>query len=243
MVVVIVAAPAEQLVAHQFPGAVEVPDLPPGARRALHARGARHPGVLVGAERGSRRPRRRGARPRSCAFQGGGQGRRVLDGLAAALGQVLQHRVGGVPEQRDPPLHPRRDGQPVIHRPPVVPAEQRDGLPDVVAAGREALLQLRGVAPVLFAAPVGVAAEHRDLVVHPPAAQRVLHQVQAGPDPGDHVAQVGVAGDLLHGDGAAVGDVAGADGLVVAEHPCGCASAARRRRSPRRRRRSGRRGS
>src|SRR6516165_971464 len=52
VVMVIVAAPAEQLVAHQLPGPVEVPDLPPGTRRALHPRGALRPGVLVGAQRG-----------------------------------------------------------------------------------------------------------------------------------------------------------------------------------------------
>ena len=80
-----------------------------------------------------------------------------------------------------------------------------------VAAGREALFQLRRVTPVGLAAPEGVAAEHRDLVVHLPAAQRVLHQVQAGPDPRDNVTQVGVPGDLLHRDGTAVGDVSGAD--------------------------------
>jgi hypothetical protein len=41
--------------------------------------------------------------------------------------------------------------------------------------------------------------------------------VQAGPEPGDHVAQVGVPLDLLHRDRAAVGHETGVDRLVVGE--------------------------
>jgi hypothetical protein len=73
-----------------------------------------------------------------------------------------------------------------------------------------------GGAPVLLAAERLGRLEHRDLVEHLAAAQRVLDEVAARADVDDDVGLGDVVlADLLDRDGAPVGDVGGVDRLVA----------------------------
>src|SRR6185437_13326884 len=96
----------------------------------------------------------------------------VLDGLAGALGQVLQHRVRRVAEQGDPAAGPARQRLPVVHRPPSVPPQETGRLAYLGAAGPERLVELPRTAPLAVGEPrigrVPAAAEHGDLVVDLP---------------------------------------------------------------------------
>jgi hypothetical protein len=79
------------------------------------------------------------ARPPTCQIspQVLGQRRGVLDRLAGALGEVLEHRVGGVAQQGHPTRRPARGREPVVHRPAAVSEQRRERHPDRLAGGGE----------------------------------------------------------------------------------------------------------
>lgn len=89
---------------------------------------------------------------------------------------------------------------------------------DRLTQALEGGVQLVGGPPVLLAGQGLRRLEHRHLVEHVAAAQRVLHEVAPRPDV-QHDVGVGhvVLPHHLDGDGAAVGDVRRVDRLVVAE--------------------------
>jgi hypothetical protein len=205
-------ASAQQFVSEQLGDAVYVPDLAPGPGGSLHPRRPwRALGHVAGQSLAERPtgPARRGQFSREHG--------RVLQRLASALRQVLQHGMSRVAQQSHPAAGPVRHRQAVQHRPAVVDAQRRQGLPHVLTAAREGGPEFGRVAPVGFPAQVGLALEDGHLVVHPAGAQRVLDKVQAGPDPGHHIAQVRVPLHLLHRDRAPVRDESGVDGFIVGE--------------------------
>ena len=151
--------------------------------------------------------------PRGDGLQGGG----VLEGLAGALGEVLQHRVRGVAGQGDVAVHPVLDRDTVEHGPALHVAEVVERRPDLRHAVPVGLAQL-GVALVdELTGGEGRRAVDGHGVEQLPLAQRVLHEVALGAHPHDHGLHVPGVGDLRDRQRAAVGHVLGADGLVVGE--------------------------
>jgi hypothetical protein len=206
--------PGEQLVPEHGPGTVDMPDVAPQPRCALHPRGMRRarPGVS-GECRGNH-----GAIRARAAPQRARQDVRVLDRLASALREVLQHRVSGVTEQRDAAAGPVLHRRPVAHGPAAVPPQRRQGFPHAGAADGERGVQLLRAAPVRLSRGEAPAAEDGDLVVQGAGAQRVLDEMQARADPRHHLVEPGMPGHLAHVDRAAVGDISSFDQRIVAEH-------------------------
>ena len=109
----------QQFVADELGHPAHVPDLTPRARGPLHACGPRRAHGRVAGQSLAVRAAGRGRRG-----QLGGQDGRIFQGLAGALGEVLQHGMGRIAEQCHPALGPVPRRQPVQHRPPVVDAER-----------------------------------------------------------------------------------------------------------------------
>ena len=87
----------EQRITHQPSNAVEVLQLAKGASGLLNPGGA---GNSFGFVREKRFP------PIGMAPQRIAETNRIFQRLTGTLRDVLQHRMGGVPEQRDPPARP-----------------------------------------------------------------------------------------------------------------------------------------
>ncbi len=92
----------------------------------------------------------------------------------------------------------------------------------ICARAREGRVELVGCAPVVLAGQRLGRLEDGDLVEHLAAAQRVLHEVAAGPDVDDDVGLGDVVlAHLIERHGGAVGDVRRVDRLVADEGGAG----------------------
>jgi hypothetical protein len=187
----------------------------PMARAVSCTRAVRRARALEAAQRRRRIARRAGDVAR--------EAERVLDRLAGALRDILEHRVGGIAHQSDPAARPVEDRLAVVHRPPFVAPHQLAARLHVIAGLRVMRIELVDRAPIGGSRLIASAAEHRDLVVELAAADRVLHEMHVGADPHDDVVEPGMLRHLLGGDGAAVGDIA-----VAHRHVLGDALAHRR---------------
>ena len=201
----------EDEVAHVPAHALGVEQLSGHAGQTLDVAGMLQPAVLVRGE-GSLHVLRPGQ------FLGDGDG--VIDGLRAALGEVLQHRMGGVAQQGHPAVHPHIRRFAVIHGPADVAAEVLAGVLHGVAALGEAGVEFLRGAPVVVVRGIRVGLEDRHVVVQLSAAQRVLDQVHVRAQPAQHG---GGGGDVLahgfDGDRAAVGHVLGRHQVVIDDGP------------------------
>src|SRR5262245_30315490 len=63
-------------------------------------------------------------------FEGIAEANSVFHRLTGPLRDVLQHRMGSVAEQRDPSARPRRNRQPIEHRPSPVAPDETNRFPD-----------------------------------------------------------------------------------------------------------------
>ena len=108
---------------------------------------------------------------------------RVLQRQAGALGEVLQHGMGGVAEQGDPALDPADDGIAVAEHPEPPALAVLDDLPGAPPDVREAATHLRhGDRPAGDGVLGGVVAGD-DEVEDLPALQGIVHDVAPGSGP------------------------------------------------------------
>ena len=101
----------KERITHRASSAVEMLEIAEEARNPLDPRGPWDSLVLIRAERIS---------GILVLRQGVAKTDGVFQGLTAALGDVLQHRMRGIPEQGDPSTRPRRNRQTIEHRPSAI---------------------------------------------------------------------------------------------------------------------------
>src|SRR5262245_7040314 len=169
-------APAQHHVAQLTRDATRVIELAVNAHHDLHAPGAQIARRLIGLERRS-----------ELALQLldlVGEADCVLDRHTGALRQILQHRVGGVAEQRDAAAAPFLDRWTVAQNPHAPALDLAQEQAHRRAGHGEAFVQLGRIAKAVPALLVAGGMEHGDQIVELATAQRIDHEMHllAGPE-------------------------------------------------------------
>ena len=200
---------AQQLVAQLAIDAAGVIDLAEHPRHQLHPRGAEITQLLIFFER-----RRKIVAARLDLV---GEADRVFHRHVAALGEVLQHRMRGVAEQRDAALGPVLDRRAVAQHPHLPGVDLLQQRAHRLALVGEARMKLGGVTIGVPAFLVAVGVEHDHEIEQLAAAQRVVHQMGLLAAPDDHLRQAVFLRPVGGRQHRAIGDVAGDDRLAVAD--------------------------
>ena len=101
----------------------------------------------------------------------------IFDGHAGALRQILQHRVGRIPEQGDGTPAPFLDWFAIAEHPHAPGLDAPEKFQDVGVFARESFEQLLSVTEDVPAFLITIAVENCDEVENFSAAKRVLNQV------------------------------------------------------------------
>ena len=180
------------------------------ARHDLHPRGAQITLLHIGAE----------GRGQIVRVLTGliGEPDRVLRGHASALRQILQHGMGGVAEQRDPPLAPLLHRFAVAQHPHAPRLDALEHAQDLGALAFKMGPQLARIGLRIPTLDVTLGVEHGDQVVNFGAAQRVVDEMGARASPQDHVRRPEILRHLLAREHGAISDMARYQRLAVADH-------------------------
>src|SRR6266700_2355837 len=200
----------EQVVAQVARRPAAVDDVPEDPRSDRHPRGAQVALLFVGEERG--------VDLAAGLLELAREHHRVLDRHARALCEVLHGRMRRVAEQGHVAARPAGPRLAVVQHPVLVLADVAEHLLHLRRGVRERFGELVGPAVVAPLAALEALTRDGGDVVHDRApAQAVLHEMQVGADPDDHVVEMRAVLDLVEGHYPAVADVADRARRAVAD--------------------------